>query len=115
MFPGSLRSYHEAIGKCKKLRVLDLGTNRYLSAFPDAMGELSNLQVLKIILKGVAFIENVNHYFIYDTQVRILLKLGRTEEAYQIVKRTLTLLPVFWDFQEFKKNADYNTWISRQN
>jgi Leucine-rich repeat (LRR) protein len=72
-------------------------------------------KALEIILKGVAFIENGNHYFIYDTQVRILLKLGRTDEAYQIVKRTLTLLPGFGDFQDLKNDADYNTWLQKQH
>jgi hypothetical protein len=42
------------------------------------------------------------------------LKLGRTEEAYQIIKRTLTLLPAFGDFQDFKKDADYKAWLEKQ-
>ncbi|HEX6427037.1 MAG TPA: hypothetical protein VF008_05095, partial [Niastella sp.] len=72
-------------------------------------------RALEIIGKGVACIENEYHYFIYDTQVRILLKLGRKEEAYQIVKRTLDLEPDFEDFQDLKKNANYKTWLKKQN
>ncbi|SFE42209.1 WGR domain-containing protein, predicted DNA-binding domain in MolR [Chitinophaga sp. CF118] len=67
-------------------------------------------KALGIIAKGVEFISDEDHYFVYDTQVRILLKLGRTEEAWQIVKRTLTLLPDFADFQDLKKNEAYKKW-----
>ncbi|SEW34567.1 Leucine rich repeat-containing protein [Chitinophaga sp. YR573] len=69
---------------------------------------------MDMVLKAVAFIEGEIHYYIYDTQVRILLKLGRTEEAYQIVKTTLALLPDFGDFQDFKKDADYKIWLDKQ-
>jgi len=69
---------------------------------------------LDIILKAVAFIEEESHYYIYDTQVRILFKLGRTEEAYLIIRRTLTLLPAFGDFRNFKKDADYKAWLEKQ-
>lgn len=71
-------------------------------------------KALEIILKGVAYIENGTQYFIYDTQVRILLKLGRTNEAYQIVKRTLAQLPDFGDFQDIKTNDDYKEWLKKQ-
>lgn len=67
-------------------------------------------KALDVIAKGVAFISDEDHYFIYDTQVRILVKLGRTEEAYRIIKRTLTLLPDFKDFKDFKKDAAYKAW-----
>ena len=39
---------NEAIGKLKKLRILNLSANHDLSAFPETMGELSELQVLKM-------------------------------------------------------------------
>jgi tetratricopeptide (TPR) repeat protein len=71
-------------------------------------------KALEIILKGAAYIENETHYFIYDTQVRILLKLGRTDEAYQVVKRTLARLPDFSDFQDIKNNEDYKVWLGKQ-
>jgi Leucine-rich repeat (LRR) protein len=38
----------EAIGNCKKLRVWDLSANHDLKAFPDSIGDLSNLQVLNL-------------------------------------------------------------------
>ncbi|SFO46670.1 hypothetical protein SAMN05428949_5269 [Chitinophaga sp. YR627] len=50
---------------------------------------------------------------VIDTQVRILLKLGNKEEAYQIVKRILRTSPDFVDFQDFTTNADYLTWLEK--
>lgn len=71
-------------------------------------------KALDVIAKGIAFISDEDHYFIYDTQVRILLKLGRTDEAYQIVKRTLALLPDFGDFKDIKKGEGYKAWKKKQ-
>lgn len=71
-------------------------------------------KALEIILKGVAYIETAAHYFIYDTQVRILLRLGRKEEAYRIVKRVLTLSSDFGDFQDIKQDGDYIDWMEKQ-
>lgn len=48
MYNSGVKTIHEAIGKLKKLRVWELGANHDLNAFPDAIGELSNLQVLNI-------------------------------------------------------------------
>ncbi|OQP66520.1 hypothetical protein A3860_13630 [Niastella vici] len=70
-------------------------------------------KALEIILKGVAYIESESHYYIHDTQVRILLKLGRKEEAYQLVKRILTLSPDFGDFQDIKEDATYMEWVKK--
>lgn len=44
----NLETINEAIGKLKKLRILNLSSNHHLSAFPEGMGELSELQVLKM-------------------------------------------------------------------
>lgn len=54
-----VKTIHEAIGNLKKLRVWDLSTNHHLSAFPEAIGELCNLQVLKIDYIPVALPESV--------------------------------------------------------
>ena len=74
----------------------------------DNTGDLE--KALDVIAKGIACISDEDHYFIYDTQVRILLKLGRSDEAYQIVKRTLTLMPDFGDFKDLKKSDGYKAW-----
>lgn len=44
----NIETINEAIGKLKKLRILNLSSNHDLSAFPDTIGELSGLQVLKM-------------------------------------------------------------------
>jgi hypothetical protein len=41
-------------------------------------------------------------YYILDTKVRILLKLGRHDEAYQIAREVLQQEPTFIDFQDMK-------------
>ncbi|SEW34561.1 WGR domain-containing protein [Chitinophaga sp. YR573] len=72
-------------------------------------------KALEIIAKAVGFVSTEYHYFIYDTQVRILLKMGQKEEAYKIVKRTLALASDFEDFSDFKNDADYKEWLVNQN
>ncbi|MCS3797140.1 SMI1/KNR4 family protein [Niastella sp. OAS944] len=68
-------------------------------------------QALNSLQQGLTLIEIPDHYFLYDTQVRILLKLERKEDAYVIVKTVLTQLPDFGDFQDIKQDADYKTWL----
>ncbi|MBO9202537.1 MULTISPECIES: SMI1/KNR4 family protein [Niastella] len=69
---------------------------------------------LTIVQQGIDQIETSQHYFIYDTQVRILLKLDRKEEAYRIVHRVTTEVPGFSDFQDFTNNEEYQGWVRHQ-
>ncbi|CAA6799014.1 MAG: Unknown protein [uncultured Aureispira sp.] len=55
-------------------------------------------------------IDGIQHFFIRDTLVRILLKLGRKEEAYQLVAKTLKKYASFSDFQDIKKDKEYKKW-----
>lgn len=48
LYDSGVKTIHAAIGQLKKLRILDLGANYDLDTFPDTLGELSSLQVLKI-------------------------------------------------------------------
>jgi tetratricopeptide (TPR) repeat protein len=68
-------------------------------------------QALAILQQGIDHIEMPEQFFLYDTQVRILLKLGQKEEAYRIVRNVLTLLPDFSDFQDLKQDANYKNWL----
>ncbi len=52
-----------------------------------------------------------NH--IRDTKVRILLNLGKKDEAYTIVKAVLDEEPDFSDFQDLKVNPEYLTWLKK--
>ena len=64
--------------------------------------------------RAAQYIDGRQHHFILDTQVRVLLKLGRTEEAYPIVARTLAHHPDFADFQDLKQDNDYLQWVAAQ-
>ncbi|HEY8895354.1 MAG TPA: hypothetical protein VIM79_11090 [Niastella sp.] len=68
-------------------------------------------QALTILQQGIDHIEMPEQFFLYDTQVRILLKLGHKQEAYRIVRNVLTLLPDFSDFQDLKQDANYKNWL----
>lgn len=66
---------------------------------------------LTVLQQGIDLIEIPEQFFLYNTQVRILLKLERKEKAYDIVKSVLTQLHDFGDFQDIKQDADYKTWL----
>jgi tetratricopeptide (TPR) repeat protein len=59
-------------------------------------------EALSTIEKAVAYVRGAEDYYILDTKVRILLKLGRDDEAYQIVREVLQQEPNFIDFQDLK-------------
>jgi len=71
MYDSGVKTIHAAIGQLKKLRVLDLGANYNLDAFPDAMGALSSLEVLKInymaipLPDSLARLENLQELSMY--------------------------------------------------
>jgi len=52
-------------------------------------------------------------YFIYDTKVRILLKMKKKNKAYTIVKQILNKDPDFGDFQDIKHSKSYRKWLKK--
>ena len=48
--------------------------------------------------------------YIFDTKVRILLKMGREREAYAIADTILTEDPSFADFQDIKASPAFKAW-----
>ncbi|MCF6406828.1 leucine-rich repeat domain-containing protein [Chitinophaga filiformis] len=70
-------------------------------------------EALAIVNKAVACIENESEYYIYDSQVRILLRLGRQEEAWQVVKRTLELDEYFGNFNDITETKEYKKWLKK--
>lgn len=62
---------------------------------------------------GVEVIEGQNGYYIFDTKVRILLKMGKTEDAYEIAQRVLSKDPSFGDFQDIKASKEYKAWLKK--
>lgn len=62
-------------------------------------------------LSITTYIRDPRDYYIYDTQVRLLLRLNRKNDAYKIVAKVLKEKPRFSDFQDFKTNKDYQKWL----
>ena len=48
--------------------------------------------------------------FIRDTKVRILLAMGRDDEAYRMVEQVLNRTPDFGDFADLKHHPDFVRW-----
>ena len=71
-------------------------------------------EALAIVNKAVAFVEKKSEYYIYDTQVRILLRLGRQEEAWQLVKRITALDKSSVDFKDIEESKEYKQWLKKQ-
>ncbi len=73
------------------------------------------LRVVESALIYEDVIKQFAHYCIYDTQVRILLALGKKEEAFEVVDSILTakLQVNFCDFDDFKVNEEFLTWRNK--
>ncbi len=68
-------------------------------------------KALTIANKTEPYIRDEKDYYILDTKVRILLKLKKEAEAFEIVKDVLSENPDFGDFQNFYDNKNYKTWL----
>ena len=76
----------------------------------ESDNETQLLKALEAVDKAEQYIRGVEDYYIYDTKVRVLLKLKRQQEAYAIVKQVLDEEPGFGGFQDFSANAAYSQW-----
>ncbi|MCX5505719.1 hypothetical protein OG887_41455 (plasmid) [Streptomyces sp. NBC_00053] len=52
--------------------------------------------------------------FVRDTQVRVLLALGRTDDAYRIADQVLTRDPSFGDFTDIAALPEFQSWRQAQ-
>ena len=86
--------------------------NNGLAWFLMELGELD--EALQYAEKAVSLIESDADDYLLDMIVRVLMKMERSEEAYQIVKRTLDKNPKYRFFQEYVKDSDYLDW-KKQN
>jgi hypothetical protein len=68
-------------------------------------------KALTIANKTEPYIRDEKDFYILDTKVRILLKLKKEAEAFEIVKDVLSENPNFGDFQNFYDNKNYKTWL----
>lgn len=70
-------------------------------------------EALAFINRAAAHIEKESEYYIYDSQVRILLRLGRQEDARQVVKQTLEKDKHFSSFDDIKETKEYKKWLNK--
>jgi Leucine-rich repeat (LRR) protein len=73
---------------------------------PDVLEE-----ALSAAEMAAQFVESSQHWYVLDTKVRILLSLGRQDEAYSIVRRILNQDATFEDFQDLTDDPDYLSWV----
>ncbi|MCP4131884.1 MAG: WGR domain-containing protein [bacterium] len=97
------------------LRMAYNGLSWYLYERTDVEKKEVLEKALDYAEKGSKYIQNSTHYYIHDTRVRVLLKLGRKDEAYNIVQRVLQTEPGFDDFQDIRKSRAYNTWLHKHS
>ncbi len=60
---------------------------------------------------GIGYTNETDNPEIYDTKVRILLKLGRSDEAYLIVRKVLSVNASVQDFDDIRSSAAYKKFI----
>lgn len=83
--------------------------------YEDAGGDPAKLEeALAIVQRSTAHIQSEQHYFARDTEVRILLALGRRDAAYGIVRDVLAEAPDFADFADLREDPDYRRWLADQ-
>ncbi len=68
-------------------------------------------KALEIINKTEVYMGSEENYYILDTKVRVLMKLKKQQEAFEIVEKVLDEIPDFGDFQDFYENDDYQKWL----
>lgn len=81
----------------------------YLHEGDDDVAMLN--EALSVINKTEEYIRGEEDYYILDTKVRILLKLDREQEAFEIVRDVLKEEPDFEGFEDFHTNNAYQVWI----
>lgn len=81
----------------------------------DASSDSDLNKALTIINNTLPHIRGEEDHYIFDTKVRILLKLNKDAEAFEIVKEILTDDPGFGDFQNFLDDSDYQAWLKSQS
>ncbi|ACU63548.1 hypothetical protein Cpin_6139 [Chitinophaga pinensis DSM 2588] len=67
-------------------------------------------EALALLERGFKIYDPNRHKYLEDTKTRLLLKLGKTAEAYKIVAAALKKDPKDPDFQDLKKDPAYLAW-----
>jgi tetratricopeptide (TPR) repeat protein len=83
--------------------------------YESAAGDIGKLEeALAIAQRASAHASSEQHYYVRDTEVRILLALGRHDEAYGIVRDVLEEVPDFGDFADLQQDPAYRQWRDAQ-
>ncbi|RUT69642.1 hypothetical protein D0817_13540 [Flavobacterium cupreum] len=74
-------------------------------------------EALKMTETACHYIEdgNKDQLYLYDTRARLLLKLNRKEEAYEIIRTTLIKDKNNPYFKELLNDPDYKIWLQNRN
>jgi hypothetical protein len=70
-------------------------------------------EALTLMERGFKMYNPDRHKYLEDTKTRLLLKLGKTAEAYKIVMAALKKNPHDPDFQDLKKDPAYLAWAKQ--
>ena len=71
-------------------------------------------EALQIINHVLDYARGEEDYYMYDTKVRLLIKLGKEKEAFEVVKAVLESVPDFGDFQDSTENTAYQEWLKKK-
>ncbi|TWV93631.1 hypothetical protein FEF09_26860 [Chitinophaga pinensis] len=71
-------------------------------------------EALALINQAAAWVKDKSEYFIYDTKIRILLRLGKKEEAWQLAKKTLEENNAYSGLNDITDSKEYKQWLKKQ-
>lgn len=69
-------------------------------------------ELAELVSMGCRYADDPQYFYIFDTKVRILLKLDQKEEAYSIVRSCLKKDKGFGDFNDIVREKDYQSWLA---
>jgi hypothetical protein len=67
-------------------------------------------EMLELLDGATGYVEGPQHFYLLDTKVRILLKLGQDDKAYRIVRTSLIADRQFAEFDDIAASAEYKAW-----
>lgn len=67
-------------------------------------------EVLQLLELGESYVDAPEHAYLLDTKARILLKLNRKEEAYEITRACLINDPYVTHFDDILDDKEYKQW-----
>jgi LAS superfamily LD-carboxypeptidase LdcB len=67
-------------------------------------------EALRYINKSTKFIVGFEDYHLLETKVKVLFKLKRDSDAYQIINDVLSKYPTYYNFQNYLSNKSFINW-----